>query len=83
MSRTNHARTKEKRKQLKLKNFFKRVIENRFEKAKIKPRGKTIYGNALLAAIDLTGSCIRYATGIRRNQRKRRKVARQTNNYKT
>jgi hypothetical protein len=78
--KNNHARAKRRIKLLKLKNFCKRVIENRAAKiAKLKkPKGKTLVGEA--------AKQIPHVTRMRRsfyqhrgtmNQRQKRKLWRQ------
>lgn len=53
--KNNHARSKRKRKQLKLKNFRKRVYDKRLQKKleAMKPKGNTIYGEAKSVAISV------------------------------
>lgn len=85
MSRNNHARTKEKRKKLKLKAFFKKVYNNKLAKLRAqnsKKRGITIVGNTEdmaelrrpVYSIFSYGHFKNMPTG----QRKRRKMQRQT-----
>lgn len=54
--RNNHARRKGKRKELLLKNFFRRVLEKRHAKlAKAhKTKGRTIQGRAILHAVHIS-----------------------------
>lgn len=78
--RNNHARSKQKRKKLRLKNFWNKVIEKRLAKKRIKIPGKTITGDAIKQAKPLDARF--YRQGNRRdrtlNQRQRRKLAAQT-----
>lgn len=63
MGRNNHARTKEKKKMLRLKAFRKRTHEKRQEKKlrALKPHGQTIYGTALkVAVLDRSNADNRY-----------------------
>ncbi len=80
----NHARTERKKKVLKLKAFQKRIMEKRYEK-KMKamaPKGKTITGEAKKYAsyVPYTGArgYYRHLRTMPMAQRKRRKLARQT-----
>lgn len=83
--KNNHARSKQKRKKLRMKNKMRSIIEKRIQKIERekKPKGKTIVGNATAHAIDLTNleyrEAIRIAgsnKGIFRNQRQKRKQRR-------
>lgn len=85
MQKNNHARSKQRRKMLKLKNFFKKVFAKRFEKTLVKPKGETIEGNAKLNAKNLRvispDNYRRYLDGsheVNKNQRQKRKLAAQT-----
>lgn len=79
--KVNHARSKQKRKALRLKNFFSKVLLKRHQKKidALKPKGKTIYGKALEAAhrvshlFNVGNNHGRYL-----NQRQKRKRAAQT-----
>lgn len=79
--RNCHARSKQKRAKLRLKNFWARVFNKRAVKKieAIKPKGKTITGDAIDVAMPLDASF--YRQGNRRdrtlNQRQRRKLAAQ------
>lgn len=84
--RNNHARAKRKLKVLKLKAFWRRVIEKRFLKkqASFKSKGKTIIGPSKAIAPHVSelytpGEYKRlFATGPQpANQRQRRKLQRQ------
>lgn len=76
-----HARSKQKRAKLRLKNFWARVFNKRAIKRidSLKPKGKTIYGEAVKVAMPL--DAMFYRQGNRRdrtlNQRQRRKLAAQ------
>lgn len=85
MNKNTHARTKQKRKKLRLKNFLKRVFDKRQQKKieALKPKGKTVYGDAINVAIPVDAHYNRYNTFDRNlNQRQRRKRARQSGIYK-
>lgn len=88
MSRNNHARTKEKKKKLRLKAFHKRVIEKRQQKLvkKHKPKGQMVIGDAIKVAVNLSyQGNKKYINDLKRpanGQRKRRKLVRQMNGYK-
>ena len=75
-----HARSKQKRRKLRLKNFWNKVIEKRLAKKRIKIPGKTIVGDAIDFAKPLDASF--YRRGNRKdktlNQRQKRKLAAQT-----
>jgi len=75
----NHARSKQKRQKLRLKNFWNRVFTKRAAKTVVKPRGITITGDAIDVAMPLDASF--YRSGNRRdkglNQRQKRKIKRQ------
>lgn len=88
----NHARTKEKRKKLRLKNFWNRVFDKRREKQQKanEPKGKTFTGPAKRHAIHIS---MLFPTGDISwnfqnhhpkdlNQRQRRKRRRQSANYR-
>lgn len=85
--RNNHARSKRKRKLLRLKNFFKRIITKREQKKiqALKPKGVTIIGNAKDLAISVhelfpNGDYgFMFSKGHRYipNQRQKRKLRRQ------
>lgn len=75
-----HARSKQKRKKLRLKNFLNRVFEKRYLKSRPKFPGQTVYGDAIKVAVPLDPAF--YRNGNRRdrtlNQRQKRKLAAQT-----
>ncbi len=78
--KVNHARSKQRRKTLRLKNFFKRVMDKRFEKKMeaLKPKGTTVYGKAASNAIKVDASFNRNNHhGRFLNQRQKRKIAAQ------
>lgn len=82
--RNNTARTKRKKKMLKLKAFFKRVFLNRHEKkmAALKPKGQTIYGEAKKVAVyDAVNFTRGNHRGMNLNQRQKRKIQRQSGIY--
>jgi len=80
--RNCHARSKQKRKSLRLKNYISRIFDKRSQKrmASFKKKGTTITGDAIDVAMPLDASF--YRQGNRRdktlNQRQRRKLAAQT-----
>jgi len=85
MSRNNHARTKEKRKKLKLKAFFKKVYNNRLEK--LHAQNKKVRGITIIGSTEFMSELRRpvysiFSYGHFKNmpttQRKRRKMQRQT-----
>lgn len=79
--RVNHARKKEKVKKIKLKAFFKKVLERREAKLQkaSRPKGETIKGKAeLVAKVGSDGFIFFVAENRSRlNQRQRRKLWRQ------
>ena len=88
MKNNNHARTKEKRKKLRLKAFHKKVHEKRMIKKMqaLKPKGLTITGPAIHKAIHVSALfpkgdsylfLFRNENEKKYNQRKRRKLVRQ------
>lgn len=90
--KNNHARSKQKRKKLRLKNFFRSVFDRRLKKRQkaMEPKGKTVVGAAITHALDFTGKNFFAANGgwfdhqhaMNLNQRQKRKRARHSNNYK-
>ena len=89
--KNNHARSKRKRKMLRLKNFIKSVWEKRFAKKKkaAQPKGKSIQGIAINHALDFTGERRFLLSGelmdhtrcMHLNQRQKRKIAKHANKY--
>jgi hypothetical protein len=77
--KNNHARAKRRIKLLKLKNFCKRVIENRAAKiAKLKkPKGKTLVGEAAKQIPHVTRMQRSFYRRGTMNQRQKRKLWRQ------
>ncbi len=77
--RNNHARSKQKRQKLRLKNFWNRVWQKRVAKRMVRTPGTTITGDAIDKAMPIDASF--YRQGNRRdrglNQRQKRKIKRQ------
>lgn len=78
--RNNHARSKRKRKFLRLKNFWKRVFSLRLEKKQksLRIKGKTIFGEAKKQAVLIrSDSFYDHGFKLKLNQRQKRKLRRQ------
>ena len=79
MQQNNHARSKQKRQKLRLKNFWSKVFTKRLAKKTVRVPGVTITGDAIKVAMPLDASF--YRQGNHRdktlNQRQKRKIKRQ------
>jgi len=77
--KNNHARSRQKRQKLRLKNFWNKVMQKRLAKKTLRIPGVTITGDAVKVAMPIDASF--YRQGNRRdktlNQRQRRKIKRQ------
>ena len=88
--KNNHARSKQKRKQLRLKNFRLKTIINRAEKSvKSNKNGNTPFSVLMAVEVKRNRQIFDNVQRQKRsgydnlpNQRQRRKLARQTGNYK-
>lgn len=85
--RNNHARSKRKRKLLRLQNYWKKVCQSRLEKLSKSKREKQtpIVGRAKDFAVKVDLAMFKFLTGGKRrelNQRQRRKLERQTGRRK-
>lgn len=86
--RNNHARSKQKRQKLRLKNFFKAVFERRAKKRldALKPKGRTFRRIKHITAKDVATYCsvgelYDYQHARNLNQRQKRKRQRSSNHY--